>query len=78
MKDFIDELKYMCSESNQKSRGLYIFITIMLVLLTIGVVASAVLLVVNLIKGYTAPIFFILFFGVLAVWIGLIVWLKKS
>lgn len=79
MKDFIEELGYMCSASNTKSRGLYIMIAIALIALPIAAIAMAVLLLINLIK-YSAFVWYwaaILVF-VIAVFIGLIVWLKKS
>ena len=77
MKDFIEELMYMCKES--KIKGFYIFITAMLCILPVAAIAMIVLLLINLIK-YGAFVWYwaaILVF-VIAVFIGLIVWLKKS
>lgn len=79
MKEFFEELAYMCSESNTRSRGLYIFIAIMMAVMAIGGLASLVLLLVNIFVQKTFSILWlvltILIFGIL---IGLIVWLKKS
>ena len=77
MKDFIEELLYMCKES--KIKGFYIMIAIALCLLPIAAIAMITLLLINLIK-YGAFVWYwaaILVF-VIAVFIGLIVWLKKS
>lgn len=79
MKEFFEELGYMCSASNTKSRGLYIFIAIGLAALAIGVVASAVMIVVNIVKFGIVPWMGIgLLVAMLAALIGLIIWLKKS
>lgn len=78
MKDFVEELLYMCSASNQKSRGLYLFITVALVGLLIGAVASLVLLIINIVKGFFSPLFLILFIATVVLFIGTIVWLKRS
>lgn len=77
MKDFVEELLYMCKNSNAK--GLYTFITIMLCVLLIGAIAMAALLVINLVKfGAFVWYWAALLVFVLAVFIGLVVWLKKS
>lgn len=78
MKEFFEEFAYMCSSSNEKSRGLYIFIAIALVLLCIGAIVSLVLLIVNAIKGYFSVLFVVLFAVTVLLLIGVIVWLKKS
>lgn len=78
MKDFIEELMYMCSSSNTKSRGLYIFIAIALVVLAVGAVASLVLFIINTIKFGFTPLFLILFIVTVLLFIGTIVFLKKS
>ena len=78
MKDFIEELKYMCSSSNTKSRGLYIFITIFLCIMLIAIPATLILFIVNLVKGFFNPLFLILMIVALVIFVGLIVWLKKS
>ena len=79
MKDFIEELSYMCSANNSKSRGLYIMIAACLIILPIAAIAMGILLAVNLIK-YNAFVWYwaALLVFVIAVFIGLIVWLKKS
>lgn len=78
MKDFIDELKYMCSSSNTSSRGFYILIAIFLVAMVICIPVSLILLIINLVKGFFSPLFLILFIASLAITIGIVVWLKKS
>ena len=78
MKEFFEEFAYMCSSSNTKSRGLYIFIAIALAVLALGTVASLVLFIVNTIKYGFTPLFLILFIVTLLILIGMIVWLKKS
>ena len=78
MKEFFSDLAYMCSASNTKSRGFYIAICIGMAILALGVVASLVLLIVNLIKGWFSPLFLVLFLVTLGILIGLIVWLKVS
>lgn len=78
MKEFFEEFAYMCSSSNTKSRGIYIFIAIALTLLFIGCIVSLVLFVVNTIKFGFYPLFLALFVVSLLILIGMIVWLKKS
>jgi len=78
MKEFFEELMYMCSSNNTKSRGMYIFIAIALAVLALGTVASLVLFIVNTIKFGFTPLFLILFIVTLLILIGMIVWLKKS
>ena len=78
MKEFFEEFAYMCSSSNTKSRGLYIFIAIALAVLALGTVASLVLFIVNTIKYGFTPLFLILFVMSLLILVGMIVWLKKS
>lgn len=79
MKEFFEELFYMCSASNTKSRGLYIFIVIAMALLAIGGLASIVMIIVNLVKfkafSFLWLILCLVTWGVLT---GLIIWLKKS
>lgn len=79
MKEFFEELSYMCSSSNTKSRGLYIFIAAAMVLMTIGAIAMTVLLIVNIVKfGAFSPLWAILLVADLAALIGIFIWLKKS
>lgn len=79
MKEFFEELFYMCSSSNTKSRGLYIFIVIAMALLALGGVASLIMLIVNFV---TTKAFSILWLALaLVTWgvlIAVIIWLKKS
>lgn len=77
MKDFIDELKYMCTSSN--ARGFYIFVTVALIALIIGCIASLVMMLVNVIKFHAFSFFWLgLLIVTLILTIGVIVWLKKS
>lgn len=77
MKDFIEELLYMCKSS--KARGFYIFVTIALVALLLLSIVSLVLLIVNIIRFHTvAPLWIILLVVSLIIFIGMIIWLKKS
>lgn len=78
MKEFFEEFAYMCSSSNTKSRGLYIFIAIALIVLALGSLASLILFVVNTIKYGFTPLFLILFVVSLLILVGMIVYLKKS
>ena len=54
MKEFFEEFGYMCSSSNTKSRGLYIFIAIAMAVLALGCLASLVLKLVLFIAGSPA------------------------
>ena len=78
MKEFFEEFGYMCSSSNTKSRGLYIFIAFALVVLAMGCLASLILFVVNTIKYGFTPLFLILFVVSLLILVAMIVYLKKS
>lgn len=79
MKEFFEELFYMCSSSNTKSRGLYIFIVVAMAVLLIGGIASVALLVINAVTTKTFSVLWLalalLTWGAL---IGIIIWLKKS
>lgn len=79
MKEFFEEFAYMCSASNTKSRGLYLFIAATLAFLVIAAVAMIVLLLINVIK-YGA--FSFLWAGILlfdiVILVALLIWLKKS
>lgn len=77
MKEFIEELKYMCTSS--KAKGFYIFVTIVLVALILGCFVSLIMMVVNLIayKAFSA-LWFVLFLVTLIITIAVIIWLKKS
>lgn len=79
MREFFEEFAYMCSASNTKSRGIYIFIAVALALMLIGAVAMIVMLLVNVIKfGAFSPIWAILLLLDVIVFIAVIIWLKKS
>lgn len=79
MKEFFEELSYMCSSSNTKSRGLYIFIATAMALMLIGAIAMVIMLIVNVVKfGAFSPIWAILLIADLAALIGVFIWLKKS
>ena len=79
MKEFFEELFYMCSANNTKSRGLYIFIVIAMALLALGGVAAIVMIIVNFVKFKAFSFLWVglcvVTWGALA---GVIVWLKKS
>lgn len=77
MKEFFEELKWACTDSN--AVWFYRFVAIALLLLTIGCVASLVLIVVNLVVYHVFKIMWLLLFiFTLAAVIGIIIWLKKS
>lgn len=79
MKEFFEELMYMCSSNNSTSRGLYIFIAIAMVLMLLGGVGSLVLLLVNLIVYKTFKIMWlVLTIAIFVILTIVIVWLKKS
>ena len=79
MKEFFEELSYMCSSSNTKSRGLYIFIAASMALMLIGAIAMVIMLIVNVVKfGAFSPIWAILLIADLAALIGVFIWLKKA
>jgi hypothetical protein len=78
MKEFFEELSYMCSSSNTKSRGLYIFIAIALAIMAIALPVMLIMFIVNTVKFGFTPMFLILLAVDLVLLIGVIVWLKKS
>ena len=79
MKDFVEELMYMCSSSNTKSRGLYIFIAVALVAMMIGAVAMIAMLIINIVKFGAFSLMWVILLTVdLIIFIVTIVWLKKS
>lgn len=79
MKEFFEELSYMCSANNTKSRGLYLFITIGMALLALGIVATIVMIIINAVanKVFLTLPFVLLIFMIICL-VGIIVWLKKS
>lgn len=74
MREFISDLKYMCSADNQSSRGFYIFITILLILVPLVAIGD---LIYKAIVGF-AVVDIIIIIAAIAVEIGVIFWLKKS
>lgn len=78
MRDFIDDLKYMCSADNTKSRGLYIFITAALIAMLVGIIGGVIGIVYTAIKGGAIMMPLILTIVIAAIFVGVIVWLKKS
>lgn len=78
MRDFIDDLKYMCSADNTKSRGLYIFIVIALVAMLIGILGGVVGIVYTAIKHGSIVRPVVLTSIISVIFVGVIVWLKKS
>lgn len=78
MKEFFEEFGYMCSSSNTKSRGLYIFIAIVMAILTIAAPVMLVMFIVNTVKFGFTPMFLILLIVDLVVLIGMFIWLKRS
>lgn len=78
MKDFFEELKYMCSASNTKSRGTYIMIVVTLIALLIAFVAGIVAEIVYISASNFQILPLLISVIALIVEIALIVWLKKS
>lgn len=77
MKDFIEELLYMCKSS--KIKGFYILITVLLCALLLLDVAALVVLVLNLVLYKAFSWLWIALFGVAtAIIVGIVIWLKKS
>lgn len=50
MREFFEDVKYMCSSSNTKSRGFYLAVTIASILFLLVSIAAIVLVVVGVIK----------------------------
>ena len=78
MKEFFEELKYMCSASNTKSRGTYIMVVITLIALLIAFVAGIVAEIVYISASNFQILPLLISVIALVVEIALIVWLKKS
>ena len=78
MKEFVSDLFYMCSSSNTESRTFFILITAILALLTIGIPAMLVLIIVNAVKGLSIVMPLILMLVALVIYVAVIIWLKKS
>lgn len=78
MKEFLEEFIYMCSSSNTKSRGFYIFIALVWALLLLGGTGTIVLCVITAVKGWFQLYYLFLTAITWICFIGLTVWLKKS
>lgn len=78
MREFVSDLFYMCSSSNDKSRGFYIFVTIILAILTIAIPVMLGVLIFTIVKGGSIVLPIILTIAAIAIYIAVIVWLKKS
>lgn len=78
MKEFFEELKYMCSASNTKSRGTYIMVVITLIALLIAFVAGIVAEIVYISASNFQILPLLISVIALVIEIALIVWLKKS
>lgn len=78
MRDFISDLFYMCSADNTKSRGLYIFITAALCFMLIGILGGFIGIIYTAIKHGPILMPLVLTLVILAIFVGVIIWLKKS
>ena len=78
MREFISELMYMCSPSNTKSRGTYIMIAIILILLPIAAISGIVATIIYAVAGNFQAMPLIITVVALVVEVALIIWLKKS
>jgi len=74
MKDFFSDLFYYCSSSNTSSRGFYIFITIMLFAIPVGILASIIMMIVS---GFSALKLGLIIAGIVLEAI-VIVWLNRG
>lgn len=78
MKDFFYDLKYYCSSANTKSRGTYIMIAIILLLLPIAAIAGIVAEVVYISASNFQLLPMIIAIVAVVIEVALIVYLKKS
>lgn len=78
MKNFILELKDMCSASNTESRGFYIMVVAVLVLLLVSVISGLVATAIYAGAGNFQMLPLIVSIVSLVVFIGLVLWLHKS
>jgi len=78
MRDFIDDLKYMCSSAYTNSRGFYILCAVTLIAMIIILPISLVLMIISIIKGSFNVLSLILLIVSIVIGGGLIFWLKKS
>ena len=78
MKDFIYDLKYYCSSANTKSRGTYIMIAIILLILPIAAISGIVAEIVYISASNFQLLPLIITVVAIILEVLLIVWLKKS
>lgn len=78
MKDFFYDLKYYCSSANTKSRGTYIMIAAILILLPIAAISGIVAEVIYIAASNFQLLPLIIAIVATAFEVFLVVWLKKS
>lgn len=78
IRDFCEELMSMCSASNTKSRGFYIFVTIALAIVTILIPVLLILNIVMLIKGWWTFFYLLLLLAAIGGDAGVIFWLSRK
>ena len=78
MKDFIYDLKYYCSSANTKSRGTYIMIAIILLILPIAAISGIIAEIVYISANNFQLLPLIITVVAIILEVLLIVWLKKS
>ena len=78
MKEFVSDLLYMCSSSNSSSRMFYILVTAILALLTLAIPVEFIILIVKIVQHVFQIKFLIFLLVSIAIYIGVIIWLKKS
>lgn len=78
MKEFVSDLLYMCSGNNTSTRGFYILVTAVLAILTLGIPVMLGLLIFNIVKGYSFILPLILLLVAIAIYVLVIIWLKRS
>lgn len=78
MKDFFEELIYMCKHQDSKVRVFYIMCTAALILLPIAAIAGIVAEVVYVMADNFQLMPCIISIVCIIVEVGLVVWLKKS
>lgn len=77
MKQFFEDFMDMCSSNNTSSRGFYIFLAVMMVLLVIGSLVGIIRLIASIKTGITIGAIIFAVAPVLVL-VGLIIWLAKS
>lgn len=78
IRDFFSDLKYMCSSANTKSRGTYLMIAAILILLPIAAISGIVATVIYIAAGNFQLVPLIITVVAIVVEVALIVWLAKS